>query len=93
MIWDKEKQALVFYYFSTGGFFTTGTILPEEGGFTCHELVKGEADGVTEVRSSFRLLPDGRLHVRSEYLKQGKWVEGRDMHYVEAPDARVRFKE
>lgn len=93
MIWDKEKQALVFYYFTTGGFYTTGTIVPEEGGFTSHEMVKGDSDGIAEVRATFRLLPDGRLHVRSEYLKQGKWVEGRNVHYVEAPDARVKFKE
>ena len=93
MIWDKEKQSVVFYYFTTGGFYTTGTIRPEEGGFTSHEVVKGDADGIAEVRATFRLLPDGRLHVHSEYLKQGKWVEGRDLHYVEAPDAKVKFKE
>jgi hypothetical protein len=93
IVWDKGKEALVFYYFTTGGFYTTGTIGPAEGGFTSHEVVKGDADGVTEVRAAFRLLPDGRLHVRSEYLKQGKWVEGRDMHYVEAPDAKVKFRE
>jgi hypothetical protein len=26
-------------------------------------------------------------------VKQGKWVEGRDMDYVEAPDARVKLRE
>ena len=93
MIWDKEKQAVVFYYFTTGGFYTTGTIRLEEGGFTSHEIVKGDGDGIAEVRATFRLLPDGKLHVRSEYLKQGKWVEGRNMDYVEAPDAKVKFKE
>jgi hypothetical protein len=93
MVWDKEKQSVVFYYFTTGGFYTTGTIRPEESGFTSHEVVKGDADGIAEVGATFRLLPDGSLHVRSEYLKQGKWVEGRDMHYVEAPDAKVKFKE
>jgi hypothetical protein len=93
MIWDKEKQTLVFYYFTTGGFYTTGTIQPQDAGFTTQESVKGDADGISEVRTTFRLLPDGRLHVHSEYLKQGKWVEGRNMHYVEAPDAQVKFKE
>ena len=93
MVWDKEKQAVVFYYFTTGGFYTTGTVRPADGGFTSHEIVKGDADGVAEVRATFRVLPDGRLHVHTEYLKQGKWVEGRDMHYTEAPDAKVRFKE
>jgi hypothetical protein len=93
MVWDKEKQAVVFYYFTTGGFYTTGTVLPADGGFTSHEVVKGDADGVAEVKATFRVLPDGRLHVHTEYLKQGKWVEGRDMHYAEAPDAKVKFKE
>jgi len=93
MVWDKDKQSVVFYYFTTGGFYTTGTIQPAESGFTSHEVVKGDADGVTEVKTTFRVVADGRLHVHSEYLKQGKWVEGRDMHYVEAPDAQVKFKE
>jgi hypothetical protein len=93
MVWDKEKQAIVYYYFTTAGFYTTGTIHPESDGFTSHEIVKGDADGVTEVKAMFRLLPDGRLHAHTEYLKQGKWVEGRDMDYVEAPDARVKFRE
>jgi hypothetical protein len=93
MVWDKEKQSLVFYYFTTGGFYTTGTIQPQDGGFATQEIVKGDSDGITEVKTTFRLLADGRLHVHSEYLKQGKWVEGRDMHYVEAPDAQVKFKE
>jgi len=93
MVWDKEKQAIVYYYFTTAGFYTTGTIHPQDAGFTSHEIVKGDADGVTEVNARFRLLPDGRLHAHTEYLKQGKWVEGRDMDYVEAPDAKVKLRE
>ena len=93
MVWDKEKQAIVYYYFTTAAFYTTGIIHPERDGFTSHEIVKGDASGVTEVKAMFRLRPDGRLHAHTEYLKQGKWVEGRDMDYVEAPDARVQFRE
>jgi hypothetical protein len=93
MVWDKEKQAIVYYYFTTAGFYTTGIIHPESDGFTSHEVVKGDADGVTEVKATLRLQPDGRLHAHSEYLKEGKWVEGRDMDYVEAPDAKVKFRE
>jgi hypothetical protein len=93
MVWDKEKQAIVYYYFTTAGFYITGTTRPEEGGFTSHEVVKGDADGVAEVKATFRVLPDGRLHAHTEYLKQEKWVEGRDMYYIETPDAKVKFKE
>jgi hypothetical protein len=93
IVWDKEKQAIVFYYFTTAGFYTTGTLRAEEGGFESHEVVKGDADGVSEVKATFRLLPDGRLHAKTQYLKQGKWVDARDMHYVEAPGAVVKFKD
>jgi hypothetical protein len=93
IVWDKEKQALVFYYFTTAGFYTTGTMREEDGALVSHEIVKGDADGVSEVKAVFRLLPDGRLHAKTQYLKQGKWVDGRNMHYVEAPSATVKFKD
>jgi hypothetical protein len=93
IVWDKEKQAIVYYYFTTGGFYTTGTMKEEDGALVTHELVKGEADGISEVKAVFRLLPDGRLHAKTRYLKQGQWVDARDMHYVETPTAVVKFKE
>jgi hypothetical protein len=93
IVWDQEKKSLVFYYFTTAGFFTTGTMRAEDGGMVSHEVVKGNADGVTEVKATFRTLPDGRLHVKTLYLEQGKWVDGRDMHYTEAPGAVVKFKD
>jgi hypothetical protein len=93
IVWDEAKASLVFYYFTTGGFYTTGTLRAETGGFTTHEVVKGNAGGVTEVEAVFRLGPDGRLHVKARHLKDGAWVDARDMYYVEAPEAKVRFKE
>ena len=93
IVWDKEKQGLIYYYFTTAGFYTSGTMRVEDGALVSHELVKGDAEGVTEVKATLRLLPDGRLHAKTQYLKRGKWVEARDMHYVEAPDAVVKFKD
>jgi hypothetical protein len=93
IVWDQEKQSLVFYYFTTAGFYTTGTMREEDGGLVSHEVVKGNADGVTEVKATFRALPDGRLHVKTLYLKQGAWVNGREMHYAEAPAAVVNLKD
>jgi hypothetical protein len=93
IVWDKAKDSLVYYYFTTAGFFTTGTMRSEGGVLITHEIVKGEADGIAEVKSESRLLPDGRLHVVAQYLKGGSWVEGRNVHYVEDKDAVVRFKE
>lgn len=93
IVWDQDKQALVFYYFTTAGFYTTGTMQADSGALVAHETVRGAAGGVTEVKATFRVLPDGRLHVKTLHLKDGKWTDGRDMHYVEAPAAAVRFKE
>ncbi len=53
----------------------------------------GDADGITEVKSTSQVLPDGRLHVVSQYLKKGQWVDGRDVHYTVDDTAVVRFKE
>ena len=53
----------------------------------------GAAEGITEVRGTYRALADGRLHVKTEYLKGGQWVPGRDVHYVEAPSAEVKFRD
>ena len=52
IVWDKAKDSLVFYYFTTAGFYTTGTLKAEAGGFVAHEPVTGDADGITEVKST-----------------------------------------
>jgi hypothetical protein len=92
IVWDQEKKSLVFYYFTTAGFYTTGTAHVEDGALVALETVKGDAEGISQVKSVQRVLPDGRLHVKTEYLKKGAWTAGRDMYYSEAPGAEVRFK-
>jgi hypothetical protein len=92
VVWDKEKRSLIFYYFTTAGFYTTGTARVEDGALVTVESVKGNADGITEVKGVTRVLPDGRMHVKTQYLKNGQWSEGRDMHYAEEPNAEVKFK-
>jgi hypothetical protein len=93
IVWEEEKQSLVYYYFTTAGFYTTGTLRAEGGAIVSHETVKGSAGGISEVQAVSRLLPDGRLHVKSRYLKNGQWEDGRETYYVEDPGAVVRYKE
>ena len=93
IVWEEAKQSLVYYYFTTAGFYTTGTMSVEDGAIVSHEIVKGSAGGVTEVKATSRLLPDGRLHVKTRYLKNGQWEDGRETFYVEDAQAVVRFKE
>ena len=93
IVWEEARQSLVYFYFTTAGFYTTGTMKAVDGALESHEVVKGAAGGIAEVKATHRLLPDGRLQVTSRYLKNGVWEDGRETFYVEDPQAVVRFKE
>ena len=93
IVWDQDQKAIVYYYFTTAGFYTTGTMRGEDGALVSHERVKGAAEGISEVKGTLRVLPDGRLHAKTEYLKDGRWGPGRDVYYVEAPAAEVKFRD
>ncbi len=90
--WDATNKAVAYWYFTTAGFRTEGTITVEEGGWRGHETIVGAAGGMTEVRSTTTLLPEGGFRVKAEYLKDGAWVAGREVTYQLAPEAQVRFK-
>lgn len=92
ILWDEKKKSLVFYYFTTAGFYTTGTMTFKDARITSHETVTGSAEGVTEVKATSELRPDGTMHTKSEYLKEGKWVPGHEVTYKEDPKAEVVFK-
>jgi hypothetical protein len=92
IVWDEKKKGLVFYYFNTAGFYTTGTITFSEGKYTSHEIVTGNAEGVTEVKATSEVSADGTMHSKSEYLKEGKWVPGHEVIYKEDSKAEVVFK-
>src|ERR1700728_4295422 len=43
-IWDDKKQTIAYYYFTTEGFTTTGTLRVKEGHIVTSEQVTGDAD-------------------------------------------------
>jgi hypothetical protein len=91
--WDEEKQTLASHYVTTAGFFTTATIRIEDGAMLSHEIVHGGgAGGITEVKGESRLLPDGRLQVKTQQLRDGQWTPGAERTYVEDPKAEVLFR-
>ena len=90
--WDEKKQSIVYQYFTTAGFITSGTIKAEEGKIMTHETVSGNAGGVTEVRGTADFKPDGTYRMKSEYLKDGKWEPARDVLYREDAEAKVVFR-
>jgi len=91
-IWDEKKQTVAYYYFTTAGFMTTGTLEIKDGKIITHEDVKGDAGGVTEVRGISEIQPDGKFHVKAEYLKNGQWTLGHEVTYQEDAASEVIFK-
>lgn len=91
--WNREKEEVEYYYFTTAGFYTIGTMeINDDGTFSAMEDVTGNANGITKVRSTSTVLPDGGLQAEAEYLKNGEWVPGHKILYHEAPDAEVVFR-
>jgi hypothetical protein len=89
---NRKNERLEFDYFTTAGFMTHGTIRMEDGKMLTHETVVGSEEGVTEVEAVAELLPNGKFHSKSRYLKKGEWVDGHEVTYEEAPEAVVVFK-
>ena len=93
IIWDAEVGALRYFYFTTAGFFTQGTMSFEGERMISSEKVTGNVNGITEVRAVSEIKVDGRLYVRAEYLQRGTWVPGHTAVYQEAAGEQVRFKD
>ena len=92
IMWDPKQQKVAFWYFTTAGFFTQGTFDFQGNTWITVEEVTGNANGVTQVQAVSKLLEDGRLEVKSEYLQDGKWVPGRSTLYQAVENVEVRFK-
>lgn len=92
IMWDNESGQLVYWYFTTSGFYTRGTMVAESDHYTAHEVVTGNANGVTEVRAKSHRTPDGSMRTTSQYFKDGAWVEGHSVTYTPTPEADVVFQ-
>ena len=91
IFFDKEKQKLVFYYFTTADFFTNGTIdVLEDGSFVAYEDVIGNENGITKVKSTSKMVA-GKMQISTSYLKNGKWTEPEYRTYSRS-DKAVVFK-
>ena len=93
VFFDKKLKQLRYYYFTTAGFYTHGTMQfdVKTGMLAAEEQVENNANGITAVRS-MSFLGAGQLKVSSEYMQHGKWVAGHSAIYTEAPEAKVVFK-
>jgi hypothetical protein len=90
VMWDREREEIVYYYFTTAGFYTSGTMrFDEEGRIHSRELVAGNESGVTEVRAISELLPDGTMRVTTRMLRNGEWDDRGAVTYVDDPEAAL----
>ncbi|MBY5991255.1 hypothetical protein [Ferrimonas balearica] len=83
VVWNKEREQLEFFYFTSAGFYTRGTATFEGRRFVAYETVTGSDEGITEVRSEVSLNEDGTMSQQAYYLKQGEWVPGHSALYRE----------
>lgn len=94
IFWDESKQSLAYYYFTTAGFYTHGTMQFEAniGQIVALEKVENNQNGVTEVKSYSRIMPDGTMEVKSSYLQNGNWVDGHSATYKKVTQQQIIFK-
>ena len=92
IMWNPKTEKLEFHYFTTAGFRTEGTLKVEGRKIVTVEEVVGNSGGISEVQATMELLEDGKLRVKSRYLKNGEWVDGRDMTYERAEGAEIKFR-
>ena len=91
IFYDSKKKSLVFYYFTTAGFYTKGTITvlsPTQ--FVAYEEVTGSKEGVTKVKSTSDL-KDDKFIVSTSYLKKGEWTKPESRSYTRSTKT-VKFK-
>ncbi|MCA9191538.1 MAG: hypothetical protein KDB03_07245 [Planctomycetales bacterium] len=92
IMWDPKQEKIAFWYFTTAGFFTQGTMEIEGDTWSSTEEVTGNANGISRVKAISKILENGNLEVKSEYFGNGKWSPGHAATYTEAPDAKVVFR-
>ncbi|MFY8274670.1 hypothetical protein AAEU32_11165 [Pseudoalteromonas sp. SSDWG2] len=91
IFWDKDSEQLVFYYFTTAGFFTQGQLeISEDGSFVAYEDVSGSEEGITQVKSTSTFV-DGKFVVATSYLKEGQWTKPEQRTYTRS-NKSVIFK-
>ncbi len=91
IFWDSKKQSLVFYYFTTAGFYTQGTmnvLSPTQ--FVAYENVTGNKEGITKVKSTSEF-KDDHFVVSTSYLKKGQWTKPDSRTYTRS-EKTVKFK-
>ena len=90
VMWDREQEKLVYSYFTTAGFFTTGEIeITATGALISREKITGNQAGFIEAESTSELLENGQMRVRTRMRQNGEWVDRGEVLYEKAPEAEL----
>lgn len=94
IFWDEKQQKIAYYYFTTAGFYTHGTMTynATTKSIEALEYVENNKQGITQVRSSSVLDDTGVLKVSSEYLQNDKWIKGHSAVYKRVPKTGIKFR-
>jgi hypothetical protein len=94
IFWDQKQQKIAYYYFTTAGFYTHGTMTynATTKSIEALEYVENNKQGITQVRSSSVLDDTGVLKVSSEYLQNDKWIKGHSAVYKRVPKTGIKFR-
>lgn len=95
IFWDDKQQSLAYYYFTTAGFYTHGTMTfdAENNVLEAYELVENNANGITAVKSTSRFDGEaGTLTTASQYLQNDTWLDGHSAVYRLAGPQAIIFK-
>ncbi|WP_193408704.1 hypothetical protein [Thalassotalea crassostreae] len=91
IFWDKAQQKIIFYYFTTADFYTSGYIeVVDDNQFVAFEDVVGNENGITKVKST-STYKDNTIKVSTAYFKNGEWTKPESRTYT-ASDKAVVFK-
>ena len=91
IFYDRKKQSMVFYYFTTAGFYTKGVmkvLSPTQ--FVAYEDVTASKEGITKVKSTSEF-KDQQFVVSTSYLKKGEWTKPEQRIYTRSTKT-VKFK-
>lgn len=89
--WDAAAGAIRYWYATTAGFHTVGTITAAGDSLVTVEDVVGDAGGVTQVEGVWRRAADG-FTVTSRMRAGQQWQPKRETFYRETPGAEPRFR-
>jgi hypothetical protein len=91
IFYDSKKESLVFYYFTSAGFYTKGTMkVLSSTQFVAYEEVTGSKEGITKVKSTSEI-KDDQFTILTSYLKKGEWTKPEARTYTRSTKP-VKFK-